>query len=114
MSDLGSAGSARSSLNHPIKILIVGDGAVGKTALCTVFREMKKEKPPTEEELRESILSNYEPTIFENDNYTTTVEDEVRIKFFLFPDFEIDQQCKEIHQETSRLVGKKGMKNHDS
>ena len=69
MSDLGSAGSARSSLNHPIKILIVGDGAVGKTALCTVFREMKKEKPPTEEELRESILSNYEPTIFENDNH---------------------------------------------
>ena len=82
MSDLGSAGSARSSLNHPIKILIVGDGAVGKTALCTVFREMKKEKPPTEEELRESILSNYEPTIFEKDNYTTTVEDEVRIILF--------------------------------
>ena len=79
MSDEGSAQRARSSTN-PLKILIVGEGAVGKTSLCSVFRvyrELDKEEPPSEEEIRD-LLSKYEPTIFENDNYTTTVEDEVR------------------------------------
>ena len=80
---MSDEGSARSSTNHPVKILIVGDGAVGKTALCTVFRNLKKEKPLSEEEIREALVTTYEPTIFENDNYTTTVEDEVRIILFV-------------------------------
>ena len=93
MSDEGSAQRARNSTN-PLKILIVGEGAVGKTSLCSVFRlyrELDKEEPPSEEDIR-ALLSMYEPTIFENDNYTTTVLQrskstghlDILVRFYLF------------------------------
>ena len=53
-----------------VKIVVVGDGAVGKTCLCHVF--MKREFP-----------HGYEPTIFENYTEIVDVDDKVRFHSFL-------------------------------
>ena len=54
-----------------VKIVVVGDGAVGKTCLCHVF--MKREFP-----------HGYEPTIFENYTEIVDVDDKVRfLRFFM-------------------------------
>ena len=51
--------AAEAEAVEEVKIVVVGDGAVGKTCLCHVF--VKREFP-----------HGYEPTIFEN--YTETVD----------------------------------------
>ena len=49
----------------PIKVIIVGDGAVGKTCLAETF--VKKKFP-----------EEYVPTVFQNFAETITVDDEVK------------------------------------
>ena len=62
-----SAGVSATQLALPppeIKVVVVGDGAVGKTCLCNVFVE--REFPET-----------YEPTIFENFTQKITINGKV-------------------------------------
>ena len=61
-----------------VKIVVVGDGAVGKTCLCHVF--MKREFP-----------HGYEPTIFENYTEIVDVDDKVRFLRFLCAVFPLCQ-----------------------
>jgi len=48
-----------------VKVVVVGDGAVGKTCLCTVF-------------VRRRFPSDYVPTVFENYAENVTVDGRVR------------------------------------
>ena len=53
-----------------IKVVVVGDGAVGKTCLCNVF--VAREFPET-----------YEPTIFENHTQNMTINGKVGGVYFI-------------------------------
>ncbi len=64
--DTGPAADPGSSEPREVKVVVVGDGAVGKTCLCNVFAE--GEFPTT-----------YEPTIFENHSTVMRVCDQVRL-----------------------------------
>ena len=75
-----------------VKIVVVGDGAVGKTCLCHVF--MKREFP-----------HGYEPTIFENYTEIVDVDDKVRFLRFLcgvFPLCQYDVNLQKLHSVLRR------------
>ena len=55
-----------------VKIVVVGDGAVGKTCLCHVF-------------VRREFPHGYEPTIFENYTENVEVANKVKGDRSLFP-----------------------------
>ena len=59
-----------------IKVVVVGDGAVGKTCLCNVF--VSREFPET-----------YEPTIFENHTQNMTINGKVG-RYFVWLSFHLD------------------------
>ena len=52
---------------NELKIVVIGDGAVGKTSLCTVFASKK-------------FPEKYEPTVFETHPTKMTVFDKVWTK----------------------------------
>ena len=49
---------------HQVKVVVIGDGSVGKTCLLTVFVEKK-------------FPSEYEPTIFNNLEYKINIDGKV-------------------------------------
>ena len=63
--DLGGHPNGLEGHAKDIKVVIVGDGAVGKTCLCNVF--VKREFP-----------EEYEATVFENYSQKMEVEGQVR------------------------------------
>ncbi len=56
--------SCTDSRGVEVKVVVVGDGAVGKTCLCNVF-------------LHRDFPTHYEPTIFENYCRSITVDGKV-------------------------------------
>ena len=65
-----------------VKIVVVGDGAVGKTCLCHVF--VKREFP-----------HGYEPTIFENYTEIVDVANKVRLNKLILKNF--GSECADSH-----------------
>ena len=70
---------------HQVKLVVVGDGTVGKTCLLTVFVDKK-------------FPTDYEPTIFNNLQYKIMIDGMVRylLNFFTLYYIYIEEMPKNI------------------
>ena len=58
-------------MSKAVKILVVGDGAVGKTCLAKMFVDGV-------------MPDNYNPTVFENHSVKLSFEEDVSLKFVFY------------------------------